>query len=73
MSSSEDTHRHAPRLDEAPVGFIPSPSAAQTLRGHPFLLVDDVMTTEATLQVATSCLPRAGAGEILALTIAPFI
>ena len=45
--------------------FIPSPTAAQTLRGHAFLLVDDVMTTGATLQVATSCLRRAGAGEFV--------
>ena len=53
--------------------FIPSPTAAQTLRGHPVLLVDDVMTTGATLQAATSCLRRAGAGEIRALTIARVI
>ena len=53
--------------------FIPSPTAAQTLRGHPVLLVDDVMTTGATLQAATSCLRRDGAGEIRALTIARVI
>ena len=53
--------------------FISSPSAAQTLRGHPVLLFDDVMTTGATLQAATSCLRRTGAGEIRALTIARII
>ena len=53
--------------------FIPSSTAPQTLRGHPVLLVDDVMTTGATLQAATSCLRRAGAGEIRALTIARVI
>ena len=53
--------------------FISSPPAAQTLRGHPVLLADDVMTTGATLQAATSCLRRAGAGEIRALTIARVI
>ncbi len=53
--------------------FISSPSAAQTLRGHPVLLVDDVMTTGATLQAATSCLRWADAGEFRALTIASII
>ena len=53
--------------------FIQSPTAAQTLRGHPVLLVHDVMTTGATLQAATSWLRRAGAGEIRALTIARVI
>ena len=53
--------------------FIPSPSATQTLRGHLVLLVDDVMTTGATLQAATSCFRQAGAGEIRALNIARVI
>ena len=53
--------------------FVPSPTAAQKLRGHPVLLVDDGMTTGATLHAASSCLQQAGASEFRALTSARVI
>ncbi len=39
-------------------------------KGSRVLLVDDVATTGATVQDASACLRRAGAGSIIALTVA---
>lgn len=51
--------------------FAISPDAARADR--PVLLIDDVMTTGATLNAATRVLQRAGAPEVRALTIARVI
>lgn len=40
------------------------------VQGRKILLIDDVMTTGATLSAATRCLQSAGAGEIFTLTLA---
>ena len=53
--------------------FATSPEAAKRLANRPVLLIDDVMTTGATLQAATACLLRAGASEVRALTFARVI
>lgn len=46
------------------------PRLAARLQGRKILLIDDVTTTGATMTAAASCLRRAGAGSILALTVA---
>ncbi len=45
-------------------------SDAEPLRGRAIVLVDDVMTTGATLSECAATLKRAGAGRVLALTLA---
>lgn len=42
----------------------------EQIRGKRILLIDDVFTTGATLRAATSCLKKAGAEQVIALTVA---
>ena len=51
--------------------FAVSPGA--TVAGQTVILIDDVMTTGATLNAAAGVLHRAGAAEVRALTIARVI
>lgn len=44
--------------------------AQQLIAGQPILLIDDVMTTGATLHEAARCLKKAGAGQVDALVFA---
>lgn len=55
------------RLQDA---ITATPRHAAALRGRPVLLVDDVMTSGATLAAASEACLRAGASEICVLTLA---
>ncbi|QQG35823.1 MAG: ComF family protein [Micavibrio aeruginosavorus] len=50
--------------------FTVNPRHEQTLRGKNIVLVDDVMTTGATVRECTDALLKAGAGSVFVLTIA---
>jgi len=50
--------------------FSVLPAKRDRLTGQPVLLIDDVMTTGATLYEAARTLRRAGAGQIRALVLA---
>lgn len=50
--------------------FVVPPRAKAKLEGRIVLLVDDVMTTGATLEACARVLTRAGAASVLALTLA---
>lgn len=71
-----DTHRlqhelpRAQRLTHAARAFAVQPEALATVRNRSLVLIDDVMTTGATLQAATQRLIEAGAREVHALVFA---
>jgi ComF family protein len=50
--------------------FRPAAAAGETVRGRRVVLIDDVMTTGATLNSAASVLRRAGAAEVDAIVFA---
>lgn len=54
-------------LEEA---IVPHPRRSARVRDRPVLLVDDVMTSGATLTAATEALLRAGAREVRVVTLA---
>lgn len=60
----------AQRLKNTKGVFIVSPQRHNQISGRPILLVDDVMTTGATLNACAKELRRAGASHIFAATIA---
>ena len=58
------------RFDNALQAYAVDPAAVARLRGRRILLVDDVMTTGATLQSAATLLLAAGAAQVSALVFA---
>lgn len=50
--------------------FAVNPKHMQTLKNRPILLIDDVMTTGATLNACAKTLKKAGAHKVYAVTIA---
>ena len=50
--------------------FTVEPKSRPTLSGRPVTLIDDVMTTGATLTAATNCLLAAGSGPVCGLVLA---
>jgi len=50
--------------------FTVAPKSRPALSGRPVTLIDDVMTTGATLTAATNCLLAAGSGPVYALVLA---
>lgn len=60
----------AQRFDNALQAYAVDPAAGPRLRGRRILLVDDVMTTGATLQSAATLLLAAGAAQVSALVFA---
>ena len=50
--------------------FTVAPKSRPTLSGRPVILIDDVMTTGATLTTATNCLLAAGSGPVYGLVLA---
>ena len=60
----------AQRLRNLRGTFAVEPARAAALRGQRVVLVDDVMTTGATLHAATEALREAGVGHVTALVLA---
>lgn len=60
----------AQRLRNLRGAFAVEPARAAALRGQRVVLVDDVMTTGATLHAATEALREAGAGHVTAIVLA---
>lgn len=60
----------AQRLRNLRNAFALEPARAAALHGQRVVLVDDVMTTGATLHAATQALREAGAGHVTALVFA---
>ncbi|MEO0002866.1 MAG: hypothetical protein RLZZ22_558, partial [Pseudomonadota bacterium] len=58
------------RFDNARLAYTVDPAAGPRLRGRRILLIDDVMTTGATLQSAATVLLAAGAAQVGALVFA---
>jgi len=62
--------RRADRLRNVQGAFVVEPLRAATLRGQRLVLVDDVMTSGASLFAAAAVLRQAGAAHITALVVA---
>lgn len=60
----------AQRLDNVHGAFAISPAARASLHGKSILLLDDVMTTGATIEACTDALKKAGAGKVHVVTLA---
>ena len=60
----------AQRLRNLRGAFVVEPARAAALRGQRVVLVDDVMTTGATLHAATEALHEAGVGQVTAIVLA---
>ena len=60
----------AQRQKNATGVFTVAPKSQPTPSGKPVILIDDVMTTGATLTAATNCLLAAGSGPVYGLALA---
>jgi len=67
---AQHTLQRAARLTALDHAFAVEPLLAETLRGKRVLLVDDVMTTGASLFTAARVLKAAGAGQVTGLVVA---
>lgn len=67
---SLDGRKRAERHDIVRDAMRVNPKRLSGVQGKPVLLVDDVMTTGATLSAATQVLQRAGAGQVCVVTLA---
>ncbi len=67
---AQHTLQRAERLTALNHAFAVEPLLTETLRGKRVLLVDDVMTTGASLFTAARVLKAAGAGQVTGLVIA---
>lgn len=66
----QHTLDRAERLTHLQGAFMAHPAWIDWMQGRHLLLVDDVVTTGATLQAAATALQQAGAGRISALVLA---
>ena len=72
LADTSDQHalKRSARLANLRAAYCVSPRAADTLPGKSVLLVDDVMTTGATLHAAARTLLHAGAAQVSAVVFA---
>lgn len=69
-TDAQSSLRRAQRLRNLRGAFAVDPLQAKRLRGRSVVLVDDVMTTGATLHAAATALRQAGARQVSALVVA---
>ena len=67
---SQAKRKRSERLAQMKNAFLPAPATAPLLRGARILLLDDVMTTGATLYSAAQVLQQAGAEQVCAAVVA---
>ena len=67
---SQAKRKRSERLAQMKNAFLPAPATAPLLRGARILLLDDVMTTGATLYSAAQVLQQAGAEQVCAALVA---
>ncbi len=70
FSSEQKTLNRKGREENACRSYALSPFAAKKLRGRPVLLVDDIVTSGATVNACTSLLISAGAQSVVCLSAA---
>ncbi|HEU4457956.1 MAG TPA: ComF family protein [Methylibium sp.] len=69
-AAPQSSRRRAERLQALRGAFVVEPAAAERLRGRHLVLVDDVMTTGATVHEAARTLLQAGAASVQAWVVA---
>jgi ComF family protein len=70
FTASQTTLGHLERRDNVRGAFALPPHAPRTIAGKTVLLVDDVVTTGATMRSCAGALHRAGAGAVIACAVA---
>ena len=65
-----DHKTHDQRFDELSEAIVPHPRRQQRLNGRPVLLIDDVMTSGATLSACAVASRKAGASDVFVLALA---
>ncbi|MEJ2227697.1 MAG: ComF family protein [Alphaproteobacteria bacterium] len=69
-TTSQASLSGAERRENLTTAFVPARGAAQRIRGKRVLLVDDVITTGATMEACTHALKNAGATEVDCVALA---